>query len=62
MLGQLHGGSADAGVRRLTLADQPGLRLTLAIAIGVALAIAAPAALYGAVSLQKLVETLQERS
>ncbi|URI14706.1 hypothetical protein [Brevundimonas albigilva] len=61
MLGRLPGGPAPEAVEQLGLANRPGLRLLIALGIALALAVAVPAALGGAVALQKLVETLQAR-
>ncbi|WP_288758527.1 helix-turn-helix transcriptional regulator [uncultured Brevundimonas sp.] len=61
VLGRLPGGPAPEAVEQLGLANRPGLRLLIALGIALALAVAVPAALGGAVALQKLVETLQAR-
>jgi hypothetical protein len=54
------GGSALQTPRRLT--DIPAGRLLVAIGIALVLAVVIPAALYGAISIQKLVEALQAQA
>lgn len=62
MLGVLPFGLAEKTSPQLTAADRPFLRLLTAVGIALALAIIVPAALYGAVSLQRLVQSIQAQS
>lgn len=60
--GELPGGRGPASASRWITTEATGLiRLGIALAIATALAVAVPVGLYGAVTLQKLVETLQHR-
>lgn len=52
-------GPAEEASSQLTAANRPFLRLLTAVGIALALAIIIPAALYGAVSLQRLVQSIQ---
>mgnify|MGYP003576543281 CR=1 FL=1 len=61
VFGGLSGGPAQETAAQLIGAGHPARRLLLALGIALALAIAVPTALGGAVALQKLVETLQAR-
>lgn len=59
MLGVLSGRSAEETAPQLNPAGRPFPRLLTAVGIALALAITVPAALYGAVSLQRLVQSIQ---
>lgn len=59
MLGVLSVRSAEETAPQLNPAGRPFLRLLTAVGIALALAITVPAALYGAVSLQRLVQSIQ---
>jgi DNA-binding CsgD family transcriptional regulator len=61
VLGGVSGRPAQETASQLGLTGSPAGRLLIAFGISLALAVAVPAALGGAVALQKMVETLQTR-